>query len=95
MKLYKIASFLSNALTVQAFNKIVNIIARRHPEWKIDFIKSNLLTIIKLAPATITDINILEQALKKIYTYGSIEPSLIRELQEIDKNFRSMMRSVR
>jgi len=73
--------------SVQHFKNVVSAMKKRHPEWTEDFVEGNLRTMVKYAPSILADLNLVEQLLKKVYMYGSIEPSMLKELAELEEAF--------
>lgn len=85
----KRASYIT-AANPRRIEQLVEAIHRRHPEWNKDDIKRALVGAAKYAPSVLLDPMLAEQVVKRIYSYGGMEPAFAKELAEMEKSFSGL-----
>lgn len=72
---------------------IMNTIAKvkqRNPNWDDNFLLNSISTIGIYAPSVLLDPNLTYQVVRRIDMYGGVEPTLIKELQDIEHSMKSI-----
>ena len=81
-KRYKQPISQVNLATVQ---QVIDTVNRNNPQWDDNQVEMYAKTIFKLAPKIFDDPVLVESVLKKIFLYGGIDPSLMRELVALNR----------
>jgi len=82
----KRASYMIMA-SPRRIEQLVEAIHKRHPEWNKDDIKKALVGAAKYAPSVLLDPMLAEQVVKRIHSYGGMEPAFAKELAEMEKSY--------